>query len=84
MNDDKRVGEKADATKVRTSATRPNTNSKRELGLQEGHGWSTTVAGRAMTGRLVRRRGCGLSEIDAEIRTLEGEFANVIYLATER
>jgi hypothetical protein len=30
------------------------------------------------------RRRPGLSEIDAEIKTLEGGFANVIYLATER
>jgi hypothetical protein len=34
--------------------------------------------------RRARRRRPGLSEIDAEIKTLEGSFANVIYLATER
>jgi hypothetical protein len=34
--------------------------------------------------RRAGRRRTGLSEIDAEIKTLEGGFANVIYLATER
>jgi hypothetical protein len=42
------------------------------------------VSATAGRGRPATRRRGGLSEIDAEIRTLEGEFANVIYLATER
>jgi hypothetical protein len=47
-------------------------------------GHAAETSDRTRQGRQAGRRCAGLSEIDAEIKTLEGGFANVIYLATER
>jgi hypothetical protein len=58
--------------------------SGREFVEPSGRGAAVAVAGQHAVQRRAKRRASSLSEIDAEIRTVEGDFANVIYLATER
>jgi hypothetical protein len=56
----------------------------RRPGRAANLGPTTRAADRPREGRRAGRRCAALSEIDAEIKTLEAGFANVIYLATER
>ncbi len=84
MDKDQGIERKTGAAGPAAPAPPSGATSDRQLVAQNGLGASTAVPGQHPVGRRAKRRTSRLSEIDAEIRTVEGNFANVIYLATEQ